>query len=203
MRGPLLCAASSWPGHATFSPHSIADHLQSSRVSIHSGAHYQTPTLRQPVQVTLSPSLARQKPCRTAFVYDRFVIPCSGRSCNDTGPSVCGACVKFLSRHRPCWQHMQGNDVEDMAMRARQLTFGVVRNSKYCTLSAAKSSMTSLVMRVRIAWSVVTWWMTLNTWNTSLRVRSPAKTPLERSYKLFTFTLAQITGFSEEECTFL
>ena len=35
-------------------------------------------------------------------------------------------------------------------------TFGVVRSSRYWTLSEAKSSMTSCVMRVRMAWSVVT-----------------------------------------------
>ena len=54
-------------------------------------------------------------------------------------------------------------------------TFGVVLSSAYTMLSAAMSSTTSAVIRVMVAWSVVTWWMRSNSWKHSDSVRLPAR----------------------------
>lgn len=54
-----------------------------------------------------------------------------------------------------------------------QLAFGVVRSSRYRTLSDAKSSITSRVMRVMMACVVVTLWMSPKSAKHSDKVLSP------------------------------
>ncbi len=100
--------------------------------------------------------LQSSMPCSTASTYDFLVMPCSGRACRVAvaATRLIASCTASGAIAALCMAEMQQAQAAQMlcAQQSRHawtfVTFGVVRSSKYTTLSLAKSSMTCLQHKV-------------------------------------------------------